>query len=390
MLLWSGQTISTIGSGISGLAFPLLVLGATHSAARAGLVGFAGAISGLLFLPAGVAVDRWNRRRIMVVTDGARAVLLASIAALAALKSLPFAYIVIAALATASLGVFFGLAEMAAVGQVVPQERLSEATAQNQARQQGAGVVSQPLGGFLFSLGTAVPFLFDAISYVASLLSLLFVRGDLQGPRERTSTNVRADIGEGLRFLWNENYLRTTMLLTGGTNVAHAGLGLLLIVRARDLGASPTLIGVMLAIFSSGAIVGSLVGPWVQRTLKPPVVLIGSIWLWAADTACLVLAHSALVLGVLASVQVLAGVCCNVVGFSYLYRLVPDSLIGRVLSASSLIASGVSPLGPLAAGFLIESYGAQDTLLIFALAFFVLAIVATSRREIRAASLNKP
>jgi MFS family permease len=389
-ILWSGQLVSTIGSEVSGLAFPLLVLALTHSPARAGIVGFANALPNLfLYLPAGALVDRWNRKRIMLVADAVRAVALGSVAVSLWAHGLTFAQIVVVAFVEGSLGVFFRVSESAALPQVVPKEQLTAAIAQNQARQQGAGVVSQPLGGFLFALGRSVPFVFDAVSYAASFVSLLFVRPAFQEAREPGARQLRAEIAEGVQWLWNHRFLRTTMFLVAGTNFGHAALVLALIVRARNLGASSTLIGAMFAVLSAGAIIGSVAAPWVQRNIRPSLLIIGSVWLWAAMTFSMFLVHETLLLGVLFGVQALVGPPFNVVVGTYRYLLVPDRLLGRVQSAGSLVTWGSIPLGSLAAGYLIQGLGARSTFLVLGAVFTVVALAAVSARVIRqAASLE--
>ena len=176
-LLWSGQVVSTIGTRVSSLAFPLLVLALTHSPAKAGLVGFAQTLPFLLFyLPAGALVDRWNRKRVMLVADAGRALALGSLALALALDRLTLVQIAVVAFIEGSLFVFFQLSEGAALPHVVPKEQLPAALAQNQARDQGADLAGQPLGGFLFGIGHLVPFVFDAVSYAVSFVRLLFVR----------------------------------------------------------------------------------------------------------------------------------------------------------------------------------------------------------------------
>jgi MFS family permease len=388
LILWSGQVVSTIGSEVTGIAFPLLVLAVTHSPSQAGIVGFAATLPNLLFyLPAGAIVDRVDRKRLMLTADAARIGVLGGLGL--ALASGRFSLLLVAAAAfvDGTCGVFFRLAESAALPQVVPREQLTQAVAQNQARQQGAGVASQPLGGFLFSVGHSVPFLFDAVSYAVSFVSLLFVRPAFQEEREPARTRMRADIAEGVTWLWRHAFLRTTMFLIAGTNFAHAALFLVLIVRARELGASPARIGAMLALFSVGAIVGSLLAPRVSRSVRPPVLIIGSLWLWAGLTAALVLAHSALLLGALAGLQALVGPSWNVVLAKYRYTLVPDRLLGRVASAGSLVTWGTIPLGSLAAGYLIAGVGARETFLVLAGVFVVVAAAAVASQPIRDATM---
>jgi predicted MFS family arabinose efflux permease len=387
IILWTGQVVSTIGSEISALAFPLLVLALTRSPARAGIVGFANTLPHLfLYLPAGALVDRWDRKRIMLVADAARALAMSSLVVALAMHRLTFTQIVVVALLEGSFGVFFRVSESAALPQVVPKEQLPQAIAQNQARQQAAGIVSQPLGGFLFAVGRSVPFLTDAVSYAVSFVSLLFVRPAFQEARERGETNMLADIGEGIRFLWQQTFLRTTFFLVAGTNFGHAALSLVLIVRARNLGASSTLIGVMLALFSGGALIGAFIAPWVQRNVRPSVLMIGSLWLWAALTYALFFVKQPLVLGALCGLQAVVGPPWNVVIGAYRYLLVPDRLLGRVGAAGSLVTWGSIPLGLLSAGYLIQSFGARATFLVLGGVFTVVAVAAVSARVIRQAS----
>jgi MFS family permease len=363
------------------------VLALTHSPAKAGIVGFASALPNLfLYLPAGALVDRWNRKRIMLVADAVRAVALATIALSLWAHALTFGQIIVVAFVDGSFGVFFRVSESAALPQVVPREQLPQAIAQNQARQQGAGVVSQPLGGFLFALGRSVPFAFDAISYAASFVSLLFVRPAFQEAREPADRDLRAEIAEGVRWLWNQRFLRTTMLLVAGSNFCSAGMVLAVIVRARNLGASSTLIGATFAILSSGALLGAAVAPWVQRHVKPSLLIIGALWLWAAMTCGMFFVHKTLLLGVLFGVEAILGPPFNVVIGSYRYLLVPDRLLGRVQSAGSLVTWGSIPLGSLAAGFLTQDIGARTTFLVFGAVATAVAVAAVSARVIRSAA----
>jgi MFS family permease len=384
ILLWSGQVVSTIGTRVSSLAYPLLVLELTHSPAKAGLVGFAQTLPFLLFyLPAGALVDRWNRKRVMLVADAGRAVALGSIVLALALDVLTIAQIAVVAFVEGSLFVFFQLSEGAALPHVVPREQLPTALAQNQAREQGAELVGQPLGGLLFGIGRLVPFVFDAVTYAVSFVTLLFVRPTFQEERPRSVTRLRAEVAEGIAWLWQSPLLRATVFLVGASNFAFAALTLVMIVRARQLGASPSLIGAMFAFLGVGAIVGAVIAPWVQRHVPAPVVIIGCLWLYAAGMAVLALASSPLVLGALAGVMWVGGPPFNVVVGSYRYALVSDRLQGRTASAARLIAWGPIPLGSLAAGFLLEAVGTIKSFLVLAAISVAVALAATLIRAVR-------
>ena len=134
-LLWSGQVVSTVGSEVSQLAFPLLVLALTGSARDAGIVGFARGLPFLLvYLPAGVLVDRWNRKRVMLAADAGRALAIGSVAVWLALGRPPLAWLAVASFVEGCLFVFFQLSESAAL----PAERAEGAAAAGDRAEPGA------------------------------------------------------------------------------------------------------------------------------------------------------------------------------------------------------------------------------------------------------------
>ncbi|HWM88761.1 MAG TPA: MFS transporter, partial [Kofleriaceae bacterium] len=266
MLLWSGQVVSTVGMRVSALAYPLLVLALTGSPLWAGVVGFAQGLPFLLvYLPAGAFVDRLDRRRVMLVADAVRAAVLAGVVAALVLDALTIGHLIAAVFLDGACFVFFQLAESAALPHIVPRVQLPTALAQNQAREHGAELAGQPLGGALFALGHVWPFAVNAVSYALSFVSLLFIRPPLQEHRERSRQSLFADIGEGLTWLWRQHFLRTVLGLVGATNIVLNALPLVLIVRAQGMGASPALIGLLLGFSGVAAIIGAVVAPWLHR-----------------------------------------------------------------------------------------------------------------------------
>jgi MFS family permease len=384
MVLWTSQVVSTVGSRVSSIAYPLLVLAVTHSPAKAGVVGFAQTLPFLLlYLPAGAFIDRRDRKRTMIVCDAGRAVALGSIAVTVALGWLSLAQVVAVALIEGSLFVLFDLAEGAALPQLVTGEQLQTAIAQNQAKTQGADVVGQPLGAVLFSTAPLLPFLVDAVSYLVSFVALLFIRRPFRQPRTRQPTNLRVEIAEGLLWVWRQPFLRAAVGVIGGVNLVFNALTLVLIVRARELGASPALIGAMFAFVGVGGLLGSFVAPWVQRRFGARRVLVTIGWLWVAEIGVLALLPNALSLGVVSGVRSFAAPAFNVVVNSHVYRVTPDRLLGRVRCAARLVAWGSIPLGALAGGFLASAFGAQTTLLSLTGIMCGVAAAATLARGMR-------
>jgi MFS family permease len=384
MVLWSSQVVSTVGTRVTSIAYPLLVLAVTHSPAKAGVVGFAQTLPFLLlYLPGGTFVDRWDRKRTMLVCDAGRAVALGSIAITIALGWLTMVQVVVAALIEGSLFVLFDLAEGAALPQLVTGDQLQAAIAQNQAKTQGADIVGQPLGGVLFSAARLLPFLADAVSYLVSFIALLFIRRPLQQPRARQPTRLRTEIAEGLLWVWRQPFLRAAVGVIGGVNFVFNALTLVLVVRARELGASPALIGAMFAFVGVGGLLGSFVAPWAQRRYGARRVIVTAGWLWAAEIGVLALLPNALSLGVVSGIRSFAGPAFNVVVNSHVYQVTPDRLLGRVRSAARLVAWGSIPLGTLAGGFLASAFGARTTVLILTGIMCAIAAAATLARGMR-------
>ena len=339
----------------------------------------------LFYLPAGALVDRWNRKQVMLIADAGRALALGSLALVLAFGSLTLAQIVIVAFVEGSLYVFFSLAESAALPQIVPKEQLPTAVAQNQARVQGADLVGQPLGGALFGISRLLPFAADAVSYAVSFVSLLFVRPAFQEERVASTARLRAEIAEGIVWLWRRPFLRIAVLLVAGSNFAFSAITLALIVRAKDLGASPGTIGIMLAFSGAGAILGSFVAPWVQRHVHPKIVVIGALWIWAVAALGLSLLRSPLALGAVWGFAGFFGPVFNVTFASYRYALVPDRLLARVGSAALVVAWGAIPLGQLTAGFLLQSLGAVKAIVALGGVMVAVGVAATASRSIRTA-----
>src|SRR5712691_9900754 len=164
MLLWSGQALSDIGGAVSGLAFPLLVLAVTHSPAQAGFVAALRALPATLFsLFAGVLVDRWDRKRVMLVCDIGRTLSLASITIAFSFGHLTIWQLYITAFLEGSLMIVFALAKTTAISQVVTPVQLTTAVAQEEFVEGTTALFGPPLAGILYTLGTMLPYSTDAI-----------------------------------------------------------------------------------------------------------------------------------------------------------------------------------------------------------------------------------
>lgn len=380
-LLWGSQVASTVGTRVTSIAYPLLVLLLTGSPALAGVVAFAQTLPFLLlYLPGGAWVDRWDRRRTMVLCELGRSVALASVALTAVLggvHAVSVAQLAVVAFVEGSLFVLFDLAEGAALPHLVPAGQLPTAVAWNQARTQGADLAGQPLGGLLFAVSPALPFAVDAVTYLLSGGAVAAIRSRLQAEREPTTARLRAQIAEGLRFVFGSPFLREVVVVVALMNLVFNGMFLVIIVRAQDLGAAPGGVGLLLATFGIGGVLGSLAAPAVHRRLSGRTILVGVAWLWAGTQSAMAFAPDLLWLGGLLVLSSLLGPVFNVVVGAYTYEVTPDGLLGRVRSTGRLVAWGTIPVGSLLGGVLADTIGARTALLVFGLAMVPVAVMST-------------
>jgi predicted MFS family arabinose efflux permease len=376
MLLWGGQTVSSIGTGVSGIAFPLLILALTHDTAKAGYALALRALPYLIFsLPAGALIDRWNRKRVMILCDIGRAVALGSIPVAYAFGGLSLVQLYVVAGVEGSLFVFFNIAEAACLPRVVPKTQLPAATGQNQATDAIATLISQPLGGLIYGVNAMLPFVGDAVSYMASVISLGFIKARFQGERDTERRRLGVEIREGLSWLWQQRLIRYMAFLTGSANFVFGGAFLIVIVLAQHMGASPFTIGLIGSIMAVGGIVGSIIGATIQRRFSFGQVIIATLVVQAVAWPFQILAPNPFVLGAIGALIFLTAPIYNVVQFSYRSALIPDRLQGRVNSAFRLLAFGFQPAGAALTGILLKYFDTTTTILAFGVVFAASAII---------------
>jgi MFS family permease len=385
MLLWSGQIVSNVGTQVSTLAFPLLILALTNSPAQAGFAGALRALPYVIFsLPAGALIDRWDRKRVMILCDTGRALSMASIPVALVLGHLTILQLYLVSLIEGTLFVFFNIAEAACLPRVVPKEQLPAATAQNMATDGITVLLGPSLGGALYSAGRLLPFVVDAVSYVVSVISLFFIKVKFQKERVAARRNLWVEIREGLSWLWHQPLIRFIAILTGGNNLISSGYVLIIIVLAQQQQhASSFTIGLIFAVGGIGGILGALIATSLQKRLSFAQAIIGTSWVFALCIPLYAIAPNPLVLGIITAATFVSGPVYNVVQFSYRSAIIPDELQGRVNSVFRLIAFGGQPLGLALTGLLIENIGVIPAILVDSVGMIILAVAATVNTHVR-------
>jgi hypothetical protein len=385
MLLQTGQMLSNVGTQTTSIAYPLLVLAITHSPAKAGIVAFARNLPLALFaLPAGLAADRWNRRRLMIAADVVRALAMGALATTILLDRVTFWEVVVIAFVQGFASTVFLGARPGALRAVVPAQQLPAATATETGRQAAVLLAGPPLGGVLFGLSRALPFVVDTLSYAFSTLSLLAMRTPFQQEREPHVESLRARLAEGFHFVWSQPFLRTCALLFGLANFIAPGLLFAVVVIGKQQGLSAGEVGALVAVFGGCLLLGSFLSPVVRRLLPVRAVLLLELWTWVG-CALFLIWPNVYVLTASLLPSALAIPSTDSVVHGYRIAMTPDRLLGRAESVRSTISVLIVPLGPLVAGALLGASSARATIAVFAAAGLVLAVWGTLSPSIRMA-----
>jgi MFS family permease len=396
--LWVAQGVSNLGDGLYLTALPLLAATLTRDPLAVSAVMFAEWLPWLLSgLVAGALLDRWDRRRVMWTVDAARLLVVGGLAAavLAGWASIPLLMATGFLLGTGQTLVDTG--SQALIPALVTRDpgRLERANG----RLLGTQVVTQqlagpPAGGFLFSVAAWVPFAVDAVSFGVSSALVAAIPGRRasssgEAPATGRRTSLRAEIAEGLRWLFAHRVLRAMAVLVAGVNIALTGSDAIMVLFAQErLGLGSIGFGLLLTGSAVGGVAGSVVAPRLSRRLGPVPVMTGGFIVAGVAAIGIGLTRNPWVAGGLLTLFGLMVVTFNVIMGSLRQQLIPDRLLGRVISAFRLFSYGSVPLGALFGGAVASWFGLPAPFLVAGVALPVMALLAlpfVNRRTIEQA-----
>lgn len=381
----TGQFASYLATQVSQVALPLLVLMVTGSATQAGLVGILrSAPYVLLSIPVGAMIDRWDRKLLMRICDSTRAVLYGGLIFMVATEQpnlVVFIYLVAAV--EGILFVFFDIAEIASIPQLVDQSQLSVAGAQNIINYSMASLAGPVVAGFLYELAPAAPVIAPTGAYVVSVVCLLSIRTRFQGVRSAAQRSVWHEVKDGLSWMRANPTVPLLGILLGGNYLFTAGIPLSLLLAAREQGVAAGVVGGVIAAGGGGAILGALIAPRLERGFRRGPLIATCLGGQAALLALMGASSSMILTGAL--------FCCagglvaifDVVQRTYRMRLIPEPLQGRVNSLYRLMLFGGAPVGISVAGVLLDAYGAATTVVALAAGLAATAVVAVASPRIR-------
>jgi len=370
--LWAGQTVSVLGTALTTFALPTLAILTLHATAFE--VGTLNALGWLSFpvlgLLVGVVADRYSRRKIMISADVVRFVALATVPLCAMLGVLRIPLLYGVALITGMASVFFDISYQSYLPVVVSKERLTDANVRLEFSNSGARVTGNALAGILVQrIGAAATIAFDALSYLASIFSLAFIRAT-EPPHSGPPLSVRqvtSDIGEGIRFVFGSVDLRAILFSTGITNLGAGMLGAVQLIYAyRTLGLQPGLLGVVIG-FAEIGFLGALLARPIRQWLGLRATLITMVLIDGLGVASILLAQIGLpYLFFFLSLAVVAFSVpvYNVNQVSYRQALADVGMQGRMNATMRTFVWGTLPLGSFVGGILATAFGVQATIAI--------------------------
>ncbi len=349
LLLMGGYAISALGTGISQLALPLLILAQFHSPPAAALNASLQWLPYIILgLPAGALVDRWNRKHVMLLSNLGLLLCIGSIPLALLLHILTLPHIYIVSLLTGAFTIFYQLGEVGTFTTIVSKEQMSTAVAQDEMIYSSVSLLSPSLGGMLFGLGKIFPFLTDMLSYGVMILSILGIR--VSGTPNETEHMVQkrhllAEVWEGIRWLWEHHLVRLLVLLTSYFYMLMNASILFVVLLANSLHLSSFITGILVGCGGLGNVLGTLLCPLLQKRIRSARLLRGTVILFVLLWPLYALIRSPLLICLLIFCISIADSVSAILMSSYRLSAIPNNLQGRVGSVSRLLFYGVLAAG---------------------------------------------
>jgi MFS family permease len=373
--LWTGETISQIGTQVTLLAFPSVAILVLHAGPfEVGLLAtFEFLAFPVLGLVAGVTADRVRRRPILIASDLGRMLALASVPAAAYLHVLTMYQMYAVALVTGIFTVFFDVSYQSYLPALIERSDLVEGNSKLEVTRSAAQVAGPGISGLLIqAVGGAAAIVIDGVSYLASAIAVMLIRKPEPKPAPGTpdggKTGIVAELREGMHAVFGNPIIRRTVGCTAtsnlGTNIVFA---VELIFMYRQLNLSPGVVGLIFATGSAGGILGALTASALARWLGVGPTIIGSIFIGAIGFFALPLALLGPAVAIIIPGYLIASFATpvyNITQVSLRQAITPDRVQGRMNATVRTVVWGTIPLGTFIGGILGTTIGIVPTLVI--------------------------
>jgi MFS family permease len=366
--------VSNVGDGMVHAAAPLLTLTLTNDERLIAGVSFCAAIPWLvLSLPAGVYIDRFDRRKLMIAANVIRAVLFGLIAFSAATGTLSIWIFMAILIGVGCCEVIFDMSAQAFLPQIVPDHLLEKANGRLSSLELITNTfIGLPLGAWAFVLAIGVPFGVNAASFALAALLVASIRiPSAKTPKansEELRNSFKADLTEGLQWLWSNKLIRTLAIMLGIANMtAMFGEAIFVKYAAVELGVTGRAYGFLLALTAIGSILGGLLGDKIAKRFGIAQSIVYSYFVFGFVGIIYFFMPYVWAVAIAASFMGLAGTTWNVVTVSLRQRVIPTELFGRVNSVYRFIGTGSIGIGALIGGQIAYSTNLRMPFLVAAI-----------------------
>jgi len=380
--LWAAETISSLGSSITGIALPLVAI--TTLAARpfeVAILNLADFLPFLLFgLIAGAAVDRLPRRGVLIVGDLGRAALLLVIPVAYFTNWLSIPLLICTGFLAGILTVFFDVAYQSYLPTLIHKEDLVEGNSKMEISRSAAGLVGPTLAGTLVTIIAApIAVLFDAASFIFSALFVFSIRQhEPERTKRRTAAaarvpreSFRSEIAAGVRFVFGNPLLRSIGGATATSNLfATAGTTLILLFAVRELHLTPALVGLSFTLAGGGGLLAALVAGRISKRLGVGRTIFFMIPLGGPMLVLVAFAQPGADLLNMALFAlegffaVASGTIYNINQVSLRQAITPEPMQGRMNATMRWFVWGTIPIGALLGGLIGETLGLRAAIVI--------------------------
>lgn len=385
LLLMTGKTSQLIGNGIAVFAVPLIAFAISGSVFWAGVIGAISEVGVLLaVLPAGVIADRVDRRRLLLVCSAVGLIIWLTLWAADAAGVLNAIELAAALLVTSAVSAFYAPTEAAGIRYVVSSEQLGTAMAAMQGRGAVASLLSGPLGGMLYGLSRALPFLASSFGYVLAGATALLVRVPLNDRHpQRHSQGVVASLVDGFRFVWAVPVIRTGIGVFALLNLAFGGAFVSINLHLVAIHTAPLLIALVDVASGVAMLAGSIAAPsLVKRFPSGPLAIVCMVPSVLGGFGLALSTHY-LEYVALAIVMSLFIPPVNSGLLGYVSAITPQTMQARMNSVLSLSWTVVAPLAPLLSGALLSTVGVGWSIAAFASLLLVGFVLFALNRAVR-------
>ncbi len=385
LVLWQGQLVSTLGDAIYSIALGFWVLSVTGSTALMGTLMAVSMLPGIIISPfAGVIVDRWNRKRIIITADIIRGLSIVFIAIAAFSGFIEIWMVFVTGIIESTCGAFFRPSINSSIPDMVPKSKIEGANSVFSMATTGSSLIGNSSGGFLFqAIGAPFMFLFNGLSYLFSGILVFFIK--IPQVKRKSEQHFLSDMKEGFSFIWRLRGLRYILIIAAIMNFFFNIVIILLMPlfqKTEELGAGKY--GVAMACFMGGAMLGFI----LMSVLKVPpskrfrVFVISNILM---DFSIIAFANMKL-FGLMIPVLIIGGftnAIINVFIMSTIQITTPPEMRGKILSLLNMLTQGLTPFAMALGGILGGIFPIRIVMTVSLVIVFLVDVPLTLNKHFR-------